>query len=258
VTEGSYRRLEALSAPQIDRLVGAGSILCLPIGAFEQHGAHLPLATDTIIAQRVCDALLDRFGEEFDLWLLPALPFGYSPEHAELPGCIALDLDTFVALIRSVCRSLISATRARRLLVVNGHAGNQPLLTALAFEIQATGFAIAITRPLALANTPTGSSTPDVHGGAGETAIMLATAPEYVYTDLIDEQDATDPEQRDVITDTFTAPGVTWPWSSADPAVSTSGIIGQPHLASPELGAQIIEAAVAGHRATLTRLRNGR
>jgi creatinine amidohydrolase len=72
------RTIGALTSGDISRLLNATSILALPLGAIEQHGPHLPLDTDLVVAQRISRRLVERRGEEFDLWELPALPIGLS------------------------------------------------------------------------------------------------------------------------------------------------------------------------------------
>src|SRR3974390_3392321 len=90
------RSLGELTFPEIRRRLKETSVLCLPIGAIEQHGPHLPLNTDAGIA--------DRWGDEFDLWLLPTVPISLSREHDWAPGTLSLGIETFVALIKELAR----------------------------------------------------------------------------------------------------------------------------------------------------------
>ncbi|NIL64765.1 creatininase family protein [Salinispora arenicola] len=66
----------SLPAPEIATHLTERSVLCLPIGSYEQHGPHLPLHTDTVIATQFTNRLIDRYGNQHDLWALPALPYG--------------------------------------------------------------------------------------------------------------------------------------------------------------------------------------
>jgi creatinine amidohydrolase/Fe(II)-dependent formamide hydrolase-like protein len=91
-----------LAAPDIDKQLGAHSILCLPIGSYEQHGPHLPLQTDTVIAECFADRLVARYGDEFDLWALPVIPYGLSLEHAWSAGTISLTTRLLVRLLDAV------------------------------------------------------------------------------------------------------------------------------------------------------------
>ncbi len=256
MTIGS-RDLGRLTSYEVSEVVSKDSILCIPFGSFEQHGRHLPIETDAVLADRICTAVVEKFGEEFDLWRLPTIPFGYSPEHAGAAGCIGLDFDLCVRLLRGVCEAVARATRARRLLIVNGHGGNKPLLMALVYDIErVANLKVAVTHPSALSGIESGSPTPEVHGGKSETSIMLALVPEHVRLDLISEQDGTTPEQHSEVNHQILDGGATWAWSSSDPALSTIGVVGQPHLADRELGQRIVDAAVDGHRRVLEQLRS--
>jgi len=88
MTRSRSRVYGECTSPQLGRELTGRAILCLPVGSAEQHGPHLPLATDTIIAERFAAALAGRVCGQHDLWLLPAMPFGLSPEHARAPGMV--------------------------------------------------------------------------------------------------------------------------------------------------------------------------
>src|SRR5689334_6257313 len=87
-------------SPEIVRRQRATSILCLPLGATEQHGPHLPLDTDVVVAEQLTHRIVARWGEEFDLWQLPVVPVGLSREHDWAPGTQSLSIEAFVALLR--------------------------------------------------------------------------------------------------------------------------------------------------------------
>ncbi|HET8995661.1 MAG TPA: creatininase family protein [Acetobacteraceae bacterium] len=92
----------------------------LPIGSTEQH-AGLSLATDAIVAERVAAEAAEPLG----IPVFPVLPFGLTPYFSSFPGTITLRVATYAALLRDVLDSL-KQTGFRRVLVVNGHGGNQP------------------------------------------------------------------------------------------------------------------------------------
>ncbi|MFX8676642.1 creatininase family protein, partial [Acinetobacter baumannii] len=76
-----------------------------PVGATEQHGAHLPVDTDTIIAAALARRACDRLAGEVETWLLPALADGFSPEHASHAGTISLAADTILRVCDDVARA---------------------------------------------------------------------------------------------------------------------------------------------------------
>src|SRR5215207_11620013 len=75
------------------------SILCLPLGAIEQHGAHLPLNTDVIVAEGLTRRIIEGCGEKFDLWQLPTIPLGLSREHNWASGTLSLSIRSFSILL---------------------------------------------------------------------------------------------------------------------------------------------------------------
>src|SRR4029453_16657580 len=93
------RRLADLRAPQLAEALDLRSILVQPLGAIEQHGPHLPLSTDLVIAERVAEAAVDRVGDELNAWLLPALAYTKSNEHAWSAGTIWLSADTLLRVL---------------------------------------------------------------------------------------------------------------------------------------------------------------
>ncbi len=157
------------------------SILCLPLGAIEQHGPHLPLNTDVIVAEELTRRIVARWGDELDLWQLPTVSIGLSREHDWSPGTLSLTIQSFVALFRDLARDIVRALPARNLAIVNGHGGNRGVLDNLMHEL-AGDFALnaCVIHPVrpgerdAMASANLG---PDVHGGKGETSVMLALAP---------------------------------------------------------------------------------
>ena len=72
MSKDNSRALGDLTSPDIPQRLSKSSVLCLPLGAIEQHGPHLPLNTDLIIAENIARVMTERLGDEFDLWRLPA------------------------------------------------------------------------------------------------------------------------------------------------------------------------------------------
>jgi creatinine amidohydrolase len=92
----------------------------LPLGSIEQHG-YLSLAVDSILSERVAHEAAESLGVP----VFPALPFGLAPYFQAYPGSITLRVDTYVRVVRELLDS-IRRSGFRRLLIVNGHGGNQP------------------------------------------------------------------------------------------------------------------------------------
>ncbi|MBB5110520.1 creatinine amidohydrolase [Micromonospora echinospora] len=236
----------SLPAPEIATYLTERSVLCLPIGSYEQHGPHLPLHTDTVIAAQFTNRLIDHYGDTHDLWALPALPYGLSLEHSWALGTVSLRVGVLTTLLNAIVGEFARATPARRLLIVNGHGGNRGILEAVSYELQATHqVQVCIIHPSSLSTAHATSELPEIHAGVEETSVMLTFAPSDVHLDRLPETFVDDPAHRHEIQRLVLDRGTTWPWSSGDDRISNFGIIGgDPRLASAELGEAIIASAL--------------
>jgi creatinine amidohydrolase len=249
----SSRLLGDLTFPEVSRRLTETSILCLPIGAIEQHGPHLPLNTDAIVAEELTRRIVARLGDELDLWQLPTISISLSREHDWAPGTLSLSIQSFVALLRDMARDIVRALPARNLAIVNGHGGNRGVLDNLIHELHGD-FALnaCVIHPFDLSKADTHATSPDVHGGKSETSVMLVLAPHLVRLDTI-APPGTPPDQ-DAISALIFDRGVSFPWRTDDPRLTSTGVIGEAHAASPELGRGIIDSVVAESRGVLRRL----
>ena len=103
-----------------DELVNA-KLAFLPIGSIEQHGYHLPLNTDGIIAE----ALAGGFSKRCEPSYCVPLPLSASFEHADFPGCISLRIRT-TAVVADIVHSL-KQSGITDIVIINGHDGNHLL-----------------------------------------------------------------------------------------------------------------------------------
>ena len=148
----------------------------VPFGAVEQHGHHLPLGTDWIIADRMGRALAQALGE--DVLLLPAMPFGNSREHMAFPGTITLRPATLAAVLDDIVESL-RHHGLRTVIVFSAHGGNwilKPALRELSFRYPEMALLWA-DGPLPEAGEPVPE---DIHAGRGETSSLLHFRPDLV------------------------------------------------------------------------------
>ena len=247
------RCLGELPFPEVDRRLKDTSILCLPLGAIEQHGPHLPLNTDTVLAERLSQGIIARWGDAFDLWLLPTVALGLSREHDWAAGTLALSIEVFVGLLKQMARELVRALPARNLLIINGHGGNRGVLENLLHELH---FKLAlnacVVHPFDLASSQTKLPENDVHGGLAETSVMRVLAPHLVHLEHLEERvrSTDDNAIRAVIFER----GVSFPWRSDDPELAQNGIIGNADAASVELGEAIVGAVLTRMESVLVRL----
>lgn len=153
-----------------------GRICVWPVGAFEQHGHHLPLATDNILANEFAR----RIAVELDAALLPCLPLGTSFEHSGFRGSLSLRPETAMAVVRDVADE-VERQGFERLIIVNGHGGNF-FLIPVSRDINRADrrLKVLLVAPGASSGRPIGDDGPDLHAGMHETSLMLAVAPERV------------------------------------------------------------------------------
>jgi creatinine amidohydrolase len=151
----------------------------LPVGALEQHGAHLPVGTDTMLAEAVARAL----AEKLDAYLLPALAVSASIEHRNAPCTVYLRAETLAAVIRDIATSL-RQSGYERLIVANGHGGNwilKPAVRELNRELAPfRAILLSPDLPAAIAQKIFEHPVGDVHGGEFETSLMLHLFPQHV------------------------------------------------------------------------------
>ena len=118
-------RYEKMTWQEIDAAAVAERLVLIPAGTLEDHGKHLPVDTDVVLAQGVCMATADRLPDE--VVVLPPLTHGYSPHHIDFPGTLTIGWKTLVEYVLDITRSLVKHG-FRKLLIVNGHGSNRPLL----------------------------------------------------------------------------------------------------------------------------------
>lgn len=244
------RRLHELRGPEVAGTLGPSSVLVQPVGAIEQHGPHLPLSTDLLIAETLCERVVAERGDELDLWLLPPLAYTKSDEHAWSAGTVWLRATTMFAVLDDLGRSLASLP-TKRLAFVNGHGGNSALLGVANRELRRhhglMTFLLHSRQPPA--STPAGGTeedaTPDelgmgIHGGRDETSMVLHLRPDLV--DMARAERAV-PEEMALREHVRFGGDVQFGWCSDD--LSTTGAVGDPTLADADLGRRLVDGAVA-------------
>ena len=229
-----------LSGPESARLT-ADSVAVLPLGAVEQHGPHLPLSTDFTIASATADAAVSAAGDNF--WLLPALAYTKSDEHAWSSGTLWLSWDTVMRMLVDIGNSL-AASPVRRLVFLNGHGGNSALLQVACRELRRRfGFKTFLMHPGVPPDqggvSPAGELGMGIHGGLNETSVMLHLRPDLVHLDLAVRSV---PESLTDYEYVGFGKQVSFGWLSDD--FGTNGTIGDPTGATPELGKRLFEAGV--------------
>lgn len=248
------RRLAELKLPEIGR-VSENSILIQPVGSIEQHGPHLPYNTDLVIPERTAEELVDRFGEELDLWLLPSLVYTRAGEHSWAAGTVWLSSHTLLTVLTEVARSL-SALPARKLVFLNGHGGNSSLLNVACRDIRSEhGFQTFLMHPMVPPDQGGRSSESErgmgIHAGYIETSLMMHLAPDLVASEL---PGPVLPESVADNTHVRFGGSVTFGWASDD--FSDAGHIGDPTGASATVGQDVFESTISNLREAFEEIRD--
>jgi creatinine amidohydrolase len=226
----SPRLLEHLTWPELAELVESGGDLCLlPVGATEQHGRHLPVGTDTMIAEALCREASARTG----VALLPTLAVTSSQAHTmKWPGTLALPPRLLVATVVEIVR-WVRAAGFTRLLVLNAHVGNAAPLKVAVDEIRHAGeLRVGLLHWYELTSEIAALATEDAvdwHAHRAETALMLHLHPDLVRTHEIRD----DPDRTGDLVFAYTVA-----------ETSREGLTGSPSLATAEEGERLFDRAV--------------
>ena len=240
----TIRKLHDMTWKEVDDLDRSKALVILPIGSIEQHGPHLPLGMDILVAEAVLDMALENVEDKYEILVMPAFPIGQSPEHMDFPGTITLTAQTIITVIKEICSGL-TRHGFKKILIVNGHGGNIANIGAAGFDIRnEQGLITFMFNAWALIP----GLGPDVvkreadarsesHGGEIETSIMLALDPSLVHMEW-----AIDEENPQLKKGKFVAMGgpVDFSWNAMlDHA--PSGISGEPSFGSVEKGEAIMK-----------------
>lgn len=196
-------------------------VLLVPIGSTEQHGPHLPLATDTLIAEEIAGRAVHRTD---GLMVGPTIPVSASGEHVDFPGTLSLGTAATTMLLVELVRS---ADWAAGVVLVNGHGGNHEAVSAAVATLTDEGRAALAWWPSWPRRRDGGPA--DLHAGRIETSMMLAIDPGLVRLELaVAGADASIEDLR----------------TNGVRALSPNGVLGDPDGASGSEGERFITAFV--------------
>jgi creatinine amidohydrolase len=210
-------------------------IVLLPLGAWEQHGPHLPFDTDTIIIDSVvARALQDSKVHTNSFVIAPTIAISASDEHAGFSGTLSTGTEALVQSVVAICRS---ASWAHGVCIVNGHGGNADALVRISSALTYERIQYSIW------SLPSYDGA-DMHAGHTETSVMLHVAPDTVHTDRIER--GTIGDASDLVAQMRTS-GVA--------GVAANGVLGDPTTATKEHGIAVMNlysSSLATHLARLS------
>ncbi len=227
------RFLPYFTWPQVDALPRDRTLLILPTAAIEQHGHHLPLATDTLLNNFLLGHALARLPKDLPVYALAPVCYGKSNEHVGFPGTLSVGRETFTRVLRDIAASL-HAAGFKKLVFYNSHGGNHSLLDVMARDLREE-FGMR-TFCLFGGGPASGLAAQEAaygfHAGEVETSLLLAATPELVHPDQYTTNYIAQVGAPGVLKPEFSS--ATFAWLTRD--IAPSGVMGDPNPSTAEKG----------------------
>ncbi len=238
----TLRRWQDLTTVDFDGLERERAVAVLPLGAIEQHGPHLPVSTDAVIAEEMAIRALDRVPDDVPALLLPTQTVGKSNEHLAYPGTLTLSAKTLMDLWFEVAEGVHRAGLAK-VLFVNAHGGQPQVMEIVARELRVRHGMLAVSSSWWHMGLPEGLVTADearhgIHGGTVETSMMLHLRPELVHMEKAENFVSVLPETEAANQHLRYVGGVGIGWQAQD--LHPAGVAGDASAATAELGEMIV------------------
>ena len=163
------------------------AVAVLPLAAIEQHGPHLPTGTDAILAEGYIERVVSHMPDDLPLVFLPVQQVGWSEEHLDGAGTLTSSWAHLLPVWMDICLS-VKRSGISRIILINSHGGNVPIMDILTQDLRVHHCMIASATNWLRFGYPDGMFSEDeiaygIHGGAVETSLMLALAPDLVSMD---------------------------------------------------------------------------
>jgi creatinine amidohydrolase len=223
---------------EIEKLAIDKKIIVIPVGSSEQHGPHLPISTDSIIAHEITKKVC----EDLKLPFTPLIPISCSAEHRDFPGTIYLSYETFKRILEEFCKSL-TFHGFKKIVIFNAHGGNISILKKVLPRLEKE-----ITAKIYLINSfdlYKKKNEIQIHADEFETSLILYLKPELVKKEKIKDEY---PKIFKKQLKKFEESKVSWR------RYTKSGVIGIPTKASREKGRKIFEEMITNFKILLQKI----
>ncbi len=172
--------LERISYPEVQAYLQKSQTVLLPVGSLENHGKHMPLGTDTLIPEHLCDLVDAAFP---DLLIAPPLHYGATEDLRGFPGTISIGVEGLRILLTTILDQLFDYG-FRRFIILNGHGGNSKSIDQAGMHLYHRGAYLACLNWWLIAGQ-LNAEWKGGHGGGEETAAILAVDPSLVHQAFI-------------------------------------------------------------------------
>lgn len=231
-------RWSEIAPADVSRLIAV-----LPLAATEQHGPHLPLETDVLIAEAYLAHTRERLGEDAPVAFLPVQPIGISTEHIDYPGTLTLPAEVALKSWTEIGESVARAG-VRKLVIITSHGGNSAAMMLVAQELRARQKMLVVTTSWSRLSAaeqvfPAGEVRHGIHGGAVETSIMLARYPDQVRGEAIADFPSNSIAMEQEYRWLSTQRPAPFAWQTQD--LHPSGAVGNATLAAAGKGEQLLD-----------------
>jgi creatinine amidohydrolase len=240
-----HRNFAYLTWKQVDALPRESTLLILPTAAIEQHGHHLPLATDTLCNNLLLGKALELVPADLPIYALPPICYGKSNEHIGFPGTLSVSAATFMAVIRDLGAS-IHAGGFQKIALYNSHGGNSSLVDVMARDLRAEfglrTFSLFGSPGVRFEGVSPQELTYGFHAGEIETAYLLHGAPELVHPDQYTSSYVARVDQPELLKPEGSS--ANFAWLTRD--IAPSGVMGDPRPATAANGEKWVNEAARG------------
>lgn len=229
------------------------TIAILPTAAIEQHGPHLPVGTDTMIAKGMLDEVRRTCPDDLDIRILPIQAVGKSNEHIHAPGTLTLSATAALTAWQEIGLSVARAG-VRKIVIVNSHGGNLDLVSILSRELRVRAGMLAVKCQWGSFGHPEGMYSSDelaygIHGGDVETSLMLKFRP-----DCVDMSAAVNNISTAEAAAISPIGPISYGWVASD--LNANGTVGDASAATARKGAATCAHQVSGFVALLRDVRD--